>query len=135
MDQLCDDVLLCIFSVITENRDMICVSNVCKKFYYLAHTKYNLKFQTMRVGCDANNEMIMHLVRGWTELQNVNFTDCQYLTDEHVRLLSELPILQYVDFSGCDRLTDESAKWLSCSRNLQYVDFSWCRRLTDESAK
>jgi len=88
MNRLSGDDLLCIFSYIRDNAWMINCTLVCKQFRDLMRTGFNLKYRTLHIKtnyptCDV---MIMNLVHGWNELQNV-FCSSEYLSDESVRLL------------------------------------------------
>src|SRR5271155_3084022 len=133
MDQLCDDILLCVFSFIKNNRDMVNITEVCKRFICLMRTGYNLKSQTLCIK-NISNESVMNLVNGWNELRNINCVNKQ-ITDEFIRWLSKALTLQTVDFSRCYHLTDESARWLSKLSTLQSVNFYACCRLTNNTAR
>ena len=85
---------------------------------------------TMKGG-GVKDEHLTVLASKCPKLAHANFTACQNLTDEAVRLWHHLT---HANFGWCHNLTDTAVIALaSHCRELTHVDFSKCGKLTDRA--
>ncbi|XP_071590100.1 F-box and leucine-rich repeat protein 13 isoform X2 [Heliangelus exortis] len=83
-------------------------------------------------GCNSLHWPSFRSISQCKNLQDLNLSECQGLTDESMRLITEgCRALLYLNLSYTD-ITDRTLRLLSSFTNLQYLSLAHCRKFTDK---
>ena len=86
---------------------------------------------------NVGNTKLMTIASGCPQLQSLNITCSENITDEGIKALATgCPQLQSLNISGCRNITDEGITALASGcLQLQSLDISDCRNVTDEGIR
>lgn len=81
------------------------------------------------------DESLKHISEGLSNIQKINLSFCVSVTDTGLKSLSRIPTLQELNLRSCDNVSDIGVGFLAegGSSSLSHLDVSFCDRVSDSA--